>query len=254
VPGLRREEVAHLAGVSLDYYARLEQGRQPTASSSVLDAVARALGLTEDERRHLHVLARIGHDGHSVGVPGPPAGPRIPHVMELVGTTPALLCDRHLDIVAANEAARFLFTDFEAIPRSERNGLRWILLSPRAKVLYGAEWESAASEMIGMLRLTAGGGEDIRFRQIVAELSEKSELFRRRWTEHQVSRWLHETKTLHLPGVGSLEFVNEFLSVQGMDDRTLVLVVPCDQTAFREAFDRLWSPAAAPGPAPAENP
>jgi hypothetical protein len=220
----------------------------------VLDAVARALGLTEDERRHLHVLARTGRDAHTTGVPGPSAGPRIPHVMDLVGTTPALLCDRHLDIVAANEAARFLFADFEAIPRPERNGLRWILLSPRAKVLYGSEWEPAASEMIGMLRLAAGGGDDVRFRQIVAELSEKSELFRRRWTEHQVSRWLHETKTLHVPGVGSLEFVNEFLAVQGMDGVMLTLVVPRDPAAFQEAFDRLWSPAAAPGPATTGNP
>jgi transcriptional regulator with XRE-family HTH domain len=241
VHGLRREELAQLAGVSLDYYARLEQGRQPTASVAVLDAVARALRLNEDERRYLHNLAQVGHVAPGgVGNTAPAARQRIPPLMRVFGRTPAILCDRHLDVVAANPAACFLFDDFPAMPVPERNSVRWILLSPRAKLLYGEEWESASSEMIGMLRLNASADKDVRLQQIVAELNEKSELFRSRWAQHQVSKWQHETKTLNIPDAGPLEFANMFMSVEGTGGQTLALVVPRDPVAFEAAFARLW--------------
>jgi transcriptional regulator with XRE-family HTH domain len=244
VYGLRREELAQLAGVSPDYYARLEQGRQPTASASVLDAVARALRLTEDERRYLHNLAQVRHDAPGSAQEDEPTAPRrIPALMQVFGLTPAILCDRHLDVLAANPAARFLFDDFPALSEHERNSVRWILLSPRAQLLYGEEWESACSEMIGLLRLSTNGDRDLRLEQIVAELSEKSELFRSRWAHHQVSRWLHETKTLNVPDVGPLEFVNVFTSVDGTGGQSLALVIPRDPAAFEAAFTRLWRPA-----------
>jgi transcriptional regulator with XRE-family HTH domain len=145
VYGLRREELAQLAGVSLDYYARLEQGRQPTASAAVLDAVARALRLNEDEHRYLHNLAQVKRDppgsvGRRTG-----GGATDSALMEAFGLTPAILCDRHLDVIAANPAARFLFDDFPAMSEPERNSVRWILLCPRAKVLYGEEWSQRAA-------------------------------------------------------------------------------------------------------------
>lgn len=243
VVGLRREELAQLAGVSLDYYARLEQGRQPTASAAVLDAVARALHLNVDERCHLHNLAQVRHDSpDGADAPGPAARQRIAQLVQVFGLTPAILCDRHLDVVAANPAACFLFDDFPAMPVLERNSVSWILLSPRARVLYGEEWESAAGEMIGLLRLSANGEQDERLQQIVAGLNEKSALFRSRWAQHQVSRLLHESKTLYVPEAGPLEFDNVFMSVQGMAGQTLALVIPRDPVAFEAAFTRQRRP------------
>ncbi len=163
--------------------------------------------------------------------------------MRVFGLTPAILCDRHLDVVAANPAACFLFDEFPAMPVPERNSVRWILLSPRAKLLYGDEWESASKEMMDLLRLNAGGDNDLRLQQIVAELSEKSELFRSRWAQHQVSKWLHEAKTLNVPDAGPLEFVNIFMSIEGTGGQTLALVVPREPIIFEAAFARFWRSA-----------
>lgn len=243
VPGLRREEVAHLAGVSADYYARLEQGRQPTASAYVLDAVASALQLGDAERRYLHDLAHARRSRRkSADDPRSASEFRVSHLMRAFGLTPAILCNRTLDVVAANPAARFLFDDFAAMPPRERNSVRWILLSPRARLLYGSQWSSACAEMIGLLRLTSVGEDGPRLRNIVSELRASSELFRTLWPAHQVSRSLHETKVLNVPGLGSAKFVNEFMIVQSMKDLMLALVIPNDRIAFETAFARLWSP------------
>jgi hypothetical protein len=96
--------------------------------------------------------------------------------------------------------------------------------------------------MIGLLRLSASGEEDTRLQQVVIELSEKSELFRSRWAQHRVSRWLHDTKTLNVPDAGPLEFVNMFMSVEGTGGETLAMVIPRDPAAFEGAFNRLWRP------------
>lgn len=139
VPGLRREELAVVAGISPDYYTRLEQGRQATASPSVLDAIAEVLQLTPDERRHLYALAGAGQprsttvDAHEKDV-----DPGTQRVVELLGDTPAVVCGPYTDILAANDAARFLLGDITSVPRCERYAVRWIL-SPETRALYGAE-------------------------------------------------------------------------------------------------------------------
>jgi len=240
VPGLRREELAQLAGVSLDYYARLEQGRQPTASPAVLDAVARALCLTSDERSHLYVLAR---SRQSDGVDTEPAtrtlDRRVGRMLDLMGDTPAILCGRYVEIVAANAAACYLFADFNIMPARERNTLHWMLTSPLARGLYADQWEAVAEEMIGTLRLDAARYPgDPRLAELVDELTERSPFFHRLWTEHKVSACTHGRKVLQHRHAGPMEFFNEAVTVHSAPDQTLLVFMPGDPalvvTAFRE--------------------
>ncbi|WP_229924551.1 helix-turn-helix transcriptional regulator [Streptomyces sulfonofaciens] len=247
VPGLRREEVADIAGVSLDYYARLEQGRQVTASPSVLDAVARALRLSDGERTHLYTLAGVARaaQGHPGTGPGEDTvDDRVRHVLDALGSTPAIVCGPYLDVLAANEAAGFLFTDFDALPSVERNALRWMLLAPAARDLYGDQWEESAREMVGMLRIDSGRYRKTRRAdEIMTELEEKSSLFRRIWRAYQVSTWSISEKDLLHPVAGPLRFRNASISVDGVPGLTIFLVIPEDRAAFEAAFEKSRVPA-----------
>jgi transcriptional regulator with XRE-family HTH domain len=246
VPGLRREEIAMLAGVSPDYYTRLEQGRQPTASPSVLDALARALRLSAEERKHLYTLA--GHAPPSSSAPASAAGPlhqRALSVVEALGDTPAIAVGPFLDIVAANAAARFLFEDFYRLPPQERNTVRWVLLSPRARELYQDQWETTASDLIGMLRVDVGRRPaDRRGKEIVGELLEASPFFRRLWTEHKVSAWQSDEQVIHHPTAGLVHLNNAAVSVTGVPDLTIFVKRPADQAAFVAALRRAEVPEA----------
>lgn len=242
VQGLRREEVADLAGVSPDYYARLEQGRQLTASPSVLNALAQALRLSDEERAHLRTLAgaeqaagtrRAGRAERAEGGPDADVG----RVLEAFGDTPALVCRAYLDVRTVNEAAAFLFTDFDAMPPGERNALRWMLLSTEARDLYGEQWENSVREMVGMLRIDSGRYPDSRRgREIVAELEEESAVFRGIWRDYQVSDWHTEHKTLWHPEAGALRFHNASVVVDGAPGLRIFLIVPDDRSAFEAAL------------------
>jgi len=237
VRGLRREEVAMLADLSVDYYARLEQGRQPTASPGVLRAVARALRFNEDELHHLFTLAHVAGEGPAPQ-PAEAADERVRRVLGLFDDVPAMVVGPFVDIVAANDAATFLFDDFAALPVPERNGLHWMLLDPKARQLYGDAWAESAAEMVGMLRLDAGRAPGSqRLADLIAKLSERSPLFRRLWADQAVSSWLHHRKTLRHPALaGPMEFTNEFLNVGGAPDPAIVVMIPADRERFRKAF------------------
>ncbi|HEY6492275.1 MAG TPA: helix-turn-helix transcriptional regulator [Trebonia sp.] len=238
VPGLRREELARLAGVSPDYYTRLEQGRQPTASPSVLDRLARALRLSTEERLHLYVLAGAGMPVDAA--PPSSAGSvdyRVRRVFDLVEGTPALVRGPFLDLIEVNEALRFLYPDLCDLPARERNGVRWMLLSSTARELYGGQWETAVRDFTGMLRLDVGRlPSSPRAREIVEELTAASPLFRRLWKEHQVSGWTAEAKVLHHPVAGPLTFFNHAISVAGVPDQQIYLLIPEDRPAFSAAL------------------
>jgi transcriptional regulator with XRE-family HTH domain len=240
VPGLRREELAQLAGVSPDYYARLEQGRQASASPSVLDAVARTLRLTAEERSHLFTLARAAEfevplAEATADVPDS----RVTRVLENLGDTPAVVCGPFADILLVNSAARFLFDDFNSMPMHERNAVRWMFLSPKARKLYREEWETSVAELVGMLRFDVGRRPDSpRGAAVVRELSEGSPQFSRLWADHQVSRWLHDRKVLHLPSDGPMEFFNEAITLQRQPGQVIYVMMPGDPAAFTAAFTR----------------
>jgi transcriptional regulator with XRE-family HTH domain len=238
VPGLRREEIAMLAGVSTDYYTRLEQGRQPSASDSVLDALARALQLSAEERKHLYTLAR--HTPALATAPPSAAGPvhhRALSVVEALGDTPAIAVGPFLDVLAANKAARFLFEDFYEFPVRERNSVRWVLLAQRARDLYQDQWEATASDLIGMLRVDVGRRPgDPRGNEIISELMKASPLFRRLWTEHRVSAWQSDEQVIHHPTAGQVHLHNASVSVTGVPDLTIFVKRPADQEAFAAAL------------------
>lgn len=159
VPGLRREEVAQLAGVSVDYYVRLEQGRDLNVSQAVLDAVARVLRLTDDEHAHLSDLAQPSSRRRRTPAPRPQ---RVrPEVRALVNafSTPAFVLGRRLDFLATNAMARALLFDVDAAPPRARNHARWVFLDPVARERY-VNWEAIARDNVATLRMDAGRHPD----------------------------------------------------------------------------------------------
>lgn len=225
VPGLRREEVAQLAGVSPDYYSRLEQGRAVRASDQVLDAVAGALRLDATERAYLFQIARTPRRP----VRRTPARvqrvrPGVRRVLETLDTTtPAFVFGRRMDVLAANRLARALMTDFDALPPRDRNMLRYTFLDETTHELY-ADWESVARDNVGILRLDAARHpDDPVLAELVGELAVKSPEFRRWWADHNVRERSHGTKRFHHPVVGDLTIDYECLPLPGDPDQTLCL-------------------------------
>ncbi|MFF3815766.1 helix-turn-helix transcriptional regulator [Streptomyces bluensis] len=207
VPGLRREELAHLAGVSVDYYVRLEQGRNRSVSDAVLGAVADALRLDEDERAHFFRLARPRKPDPDPD-PGPAHGGAVTRsgVRRLLDwiTAPALAMGRRMDVLAWNRPACALITDFSALPPGERNLCRLHLLNDEIGRRY-PDREMIAREAVGHLRLAAGRfPDDPELWRLVEELNERSEEFRRHWRLHTVRTKSHGLKRIDHPEAGPL--------------------------------------------------
>ena len=242
VPGLRREEVALLAGVSTDYYARLEQGRRITPSEGVLDAIARALGLDEAGRRHL---------GELVGTTSAPrrtravqrVRPGLHQFLDSLDSHPAMILGRRTDVLATNRLARALFTDFDAIRPKDRNYARWLFLDDAARALF-VDWDEQARACVENLRLDVGA--DPGAQELVAELSERSAEFRGWWQEHGVYQRTFGTKRLRHPVVGDLSVQYETLTMPGDRDQTLFVYTTEAGTSSREAMNLLASWTSAP--------
>lgn len=203
VPGLRREEVAQLAGVSVDYYVRLERGRHLNVSESVLDALARALRLSDLERAHLFRVARPSR-GRPRPFPPQRVRPGLRLMLDSLTEVPALVYGRRMDVLAANDLARALYTDFEALPAGERNLARLIFLDDHFRSLY-PDWEDAARGVVASLRLYAGRHpHDPALAGLVGELSVRDVDFRHWWADHDVFQRTHGTKRYRHPVVGEL--------------------------------------------------
>ncbi len=251
VPGLRREELARLAGVSVDYYVRLEQGRNASVSASVLDAIARALQLDEHERAHLFDLAKPATAAARRRSPRPQ---RVrPGVRLLLDTlpTPAFVLGRRLDVLATNRLARALLCDFDALPPAERNHARWIFLDPATRELY-VDWETIARENVAMLRLDAGRNpDDQELSALIGELTIKSPEFAGWWARHEVMRRSHGSKRYHHPVVGPLTISYEALPIPDDPDQTLFVYSAEPGTPSAEALALLgsWSLEATEPPA-----
>ncbi|MFF5218694.1 helix-turn-helix transcriptional regulator [Micromonospora sp. NPDC000442] len=203
VDGLRREEVAHLSGVSVDYYVRLEQGRATQPSEQVLDALARVLGLDETERGHLYRLARRRR--RRAKSPSGRLRPELLRVLDLVTDALALILDHRLDVAAANRLARLLY----GREMSGLNTARHIFLEETERGLY-ADWEKCTLDVVGHLRLAAGKyPDDPRLASLIGELAMGSERFRRLWARADVSARTHGRKAYRHPLVGLLELHQE---------------------------------------------
>ncbi|HEX6448457.1 MAG TPA: helix-turn-helix transcriptional regulator [Trebonia sp.] len=253
VPGLRREEVARLAGVSTDYYTRLEQGRKVGASESVLNAVARALRLDETGRQHLFDLARPPAAQPTSGT-ARAQRPRWSTVQLIESWTqqPVMVLGRRRDVLAANALARALIFDFTTLPVAERNYIRWILLHPHARELY-RDWEVVASEMVGILRMEAGRLPDDRgISDLVGELAVKSKEFPDWWAGQRVDAHTHGAKRFRHEVVGDLELEWQGLVLPGDEDQTIYVyfAVPGSPAAEKLGLLASWN---APSPSPAET-
>ncbi|MEY9964755.1 transcriptional regulator with XRE-family HTH domain [Streptacidiphilus sp. MAP12-16] len=240
VPGLRREEVAQLAGVSVDYYVRLERGRNVNVSEAVLDAVARALRLTGDERSHLFAVARPART-RPRALPPQRVRPGLYRILETMSEVPALVVGRRTDVLATNRLARALYTDFDVLPRRERNMARFIFLDEAARSLYD-DWEGIARTTVAALHLDAGQHpRDPQLAELVGELSLRDPDFRIWWADHDVKRRTYGTKTFHHPVVGDLTLDYEALAVTGDPDQTLGIYTAEPGSASEQALRLLAS-------------
>src|SRR3954451_15786280 len=223
VPGLRREEVAVLAGVSAPYYTRLERGDLAGASDGVLDALARALRLDDAERAHLFDLARAAQP---VGRPPRrrPARhrirPSVQQLMDAMTSAAAHIGNDRLDILGANPLGRALFGEmFDG--QEHPNAARFVFLDPRARDFY-LDWDSVARDVVATLRSAAGRKpRDRALSDLVGELSTRSEEFRQFWARHDVRFHSGGVKRLHHPQVGEMELRYEGLDVVADTDLTI---------------------------------
>lgn len=251
MPGLRREELAALAGVSADYYTRLEQGRDVNVSAEVLDAVCRTLRLDNAERSHLHHLARPGQPAPARVRPQGPTHrvrPGLLRVLDTLDNAPAMVVGRRLEILAWNRLASALITDFAALPESGRNGIRLLFLDDSVKDLY-PDWEQVARDAVADLRMDAGRHpDDPLLVALVGELSELSEDFRRWWAEHPVREKANGTKRFHHPIVGELTLSYETFRLPDDPDQALVINTAQPGSPSAEALSLLasWGTKARP--------
>ncbi|MEV7525830.1 helix-turn-helix transcriptional regulator [Streptomyces sp. NPDC091371] len=222
VPGLRREELAQLAGVSVAYYTRLEQGGGHNVSAEVLDAIARALRLDGTEQAHLTHLARPKPRRRRQGHRPQQVRPELRTLLDAMDGVPAYLVGRRQDVIGWNRLAAAVFGDFGRLPAQERNLVRLVFLDEATAELY-ADWECRACEVVSNLRMYAGQNpDDEQLSALVGELSVKNEEFRRLWAAHTVADKTHGVKQLRHPLVGDLQLSFETLRLP--DDPAQALV------------------------------
>ena len=220
VPGLRREEVAQLAGVSVDYYVRLELGRTANVSESVLDAVARALQLNELERTHLFTLAKPSR-ARPRALPAQRVRPGLQLVVDSITDLPALVLGRRMDVLASNRLARALYTDFDALPLRFRNMARLIFLDDHVRSVC-TDWPTAAQGIVANLRLYAGRyPQDPALAELVGELSVRDPDFRRWWADHDVDKHTYGVRNCHHGLVGDMELGYEAFTPTDDPEQTL---------------------------------
>jgi transcriptional regulator with XRE-family HTH domain len=250
VPGLRREEVASLAGVSAEYYRRLERGQVSGVSELVLEALARALQLDEAERDHLFDLARAASP---VAQRRPrPSKQRVRPVVQRILdqiVAPAIVGSNHGDYLAANALGRALYSPVFESREQPANSARFTFLDPAAVEFY-PDWERLASELVANLRSHAGRNPyDRGLQDLIGELSTRSEEFRVRWATHNVRFHLTGTKRLLHPVVGELELSYETMALNADDGLRLVIYTAEPGSASQQALDLLASWAATPASA-----
>jgi transcriptional regulator with XRE-family HTH domain len=222
VPGLRREELAQLAGVSAAYYTRLEQGNGRHVSAEVLDAIARALRLSDAEHAHLTHLAKPGQQKKKPAVRAQQVRGPLQTLLDTMDGVPAILVGRRSDILAWNRMAAAVFGDWAELPTQEQNWARLVFLRPEYRDLF-VDWEHKANDVVSQLRMDAGSHpEDPRLSALVGELSVKSKEFRRLWATHDVKDKCHGIQRLHHPLVGELDLRLE--SFHQADDHEHMLV------------------------------
>ena len=257
VKGLRREEVAMLAGVSVDYYVRMERGSLAGASEGVLEALAKALQLDEAERTHLFALARESGPGtatrrrkaapHTVR-------PAIQQVLDAMTDAPAWVRNGRHDIVAMNQLARALYSPVLADPERPANTTRFVYLHPEAAQEFFVDYDRIANDAAAMLRLEAGKNpHDKGLIELVGRLSTSSELFRQRWASHDVQFHRSGRKRLRHPVVGQLDLDFESMELPSEPGLHLNVYTAAAGTPTADAIRLLASWAASHEDLPTEG-
>lgn len=256
VPGLRREEVAVLAGVSVPYYTRLERGDMHGVSGSVLEALARALRLDEAERAHLFDLARAAQP--SVAQPRrrptkQQIRPSVKHILDAITGAAAFVRNGRLDILAANHLGHALYSELFAVPARPANAARFIFLESGSRDFY-VDWNKAANDTVAVLRAEAGRDPyDRGLADLVGELSTQSDEFRVRWAAHNVRQHITGIKRFHHPVVGELSLTYDRLELVADPGLTMFAYTAEPGSKSEEALQLLGSWAATPEPAGAKD-
>lgn len=244
MPGLRREELARLAAISVDYLTRLEQGRV-TASAGVLAALADALRLTADDRRYLAEVS-----GTTVGTPPhrPSQRPRpaMQRLLDQLTETPAMVLGRRMDILAWNIGATSLFVDFDALPIDDRNYVRLLFTNPVMRALH-RDWRHDAESCVAALRTESSRfGDDPRLTALVDDLSARDDDFAGWWASHATSTATYGTKRYHHPVVGDLTLDCDMWGDSGDDGQRLMVLTAEAGTASADSLRLLasWSATA----------
>ena len=219
-PGLRREEVARLTGVSVDYLARLEQGRAASPSPQVLDALARTLRLTDAERAHLYRVA--GQLMPSAGRMNRHVTPSVQRILDRLADTPVLVVDAASNIVAWNDMAAALHGDLSARTERERN-VAWLFFTGRGGRVVHDDEDAAAAKFVADLHDAVGRyPDDPLLRDLIADLRAASARFEALWEQRPVARWISSRKTIDHPQVGPITMDCDVLRIEGTDLELIV--------------------------------
>jgi transcriptional regulator with XRE-family HTH domain len=243
VPGLRRSEVASLAGISPEYMTKLERGNATGVSDGVIDGLAHALQLDEAERAHLEDLLR------TAGSTRPPrrrparqrVRPTVQRILDSMTLAPAFVLNGRLDILAANGLGRALYSPVYADPHQPANNARFVFLDPRATDFF-RDYDKAANDTVALLRAEAGRDPyDRDLSDLIGQLSTRSEEFRRRWAAHNVRIHTSGVKLLHHPLVGDLDLSFESFPAPADPSQSLLVYTAAPDSPTHDALNLLAS-------------
>ena len=221
-PGLRREELAAAAGISVDYYTRLEQGRERNPSGAVLESLARVLRLGDAQRQHLLNLARHAQGPVARPADTEPLRPTVLQLLDTVGAYPAYVLDHINNVRAANASGWALLRGIDQWPQERRNSVRFLFLHPAARTLY-VHWHEVAEQSVAHLRAVSGDHPcDPGLTALVHELSSKSEEFEQMWRSNDVQPKANGVKCYDHPDVGRMDLSYEVLTVRGTNQSLVV--------------------------------
>lgn len=246
VSGLRREEAALLAGISVEYYTRLERGNAKGVSEAVLEGVSRALQLDSAERAHLYDLVRTANEGaHPQRRRGPAkpqqVRPGVQQLLDAMHDVPAFVQNGRLDVIAINRLGRAVFSEMYVQPQRPANFGRFVFLDDRAHAFY-RDWNDAAQQTVALLRTEAGRAPHDRvLSDLVGELSTRSEAFRRLWASHDVREHRTGTKRITHPTVGDLDLDYEAMELSSARELLLIAYTAEPGTASHDALTLLAS-------------
>lgn len=218
VPGLRREEVSLLAGISVEYYVRLERGNASGISDSVLEGISRALQLNQAEHAHLRDLVHAANQGPRTQRRRPATrtqqiSPGTQRLLDAMTAVPAIIQNGRMDVIAMNPLGRALFSEMFVAPSGPVNFARFLFLDPRGRMAY-RDWTDSAEQIVALLRAASGRTPwDAALQDLIEELTHRSPEFRELWGAHDVRVHLAGVKLFHHPDVGDLDLFYEAMQL-----------------------------------------